>query len=163
MRDAFGGTFMIEIFLVFLLVFIGLTSVCVNYAKAFKVKDKIIDYLESNEITNVGNMTVKQEDNMQSFFDKEIIGNMNYVKQLGDYQCGNALYCNNGIKIELAGKSNNNNGVEGVYYRVTTYFGWDLPFMRVLLRLDGDNSNDENANLTGIWTISGETRLIVRE
>ena len=38
MRDAFGGAFMIKLFLVFLAIYIGFTAVAVNYAKAFKVK-----------------------------------------------------------------------------------------------------------------------------
>ena len=38
MRDAFGGTFMIQIFLVFILIYISFTALALNYAKAFKAK-----------------------------------------------------------------------------------------------------------------------------
>ena len=50
MRDAFGGTFMIQVFLVFILIYISFTALALNYAKAFKVKNKVIDYLENTEI-----------------------------------------------------------------------------------------------------------------
>ena len=53
MRDAFGGAFMIKIFLVFIIIYVGFTALSLNYAKAFKVKNKIIDYLEVNEITGL--------------------------------------------------------------------------------------------------------------
>ena len=53
MRDAFGGTFMIQIFIVFILVYISFTALALNYAKAFKVKNFIVDYLEEEEIMNL--------------------------------------------------------------------------------------------------------------
>ena len=47
MRDAFGGAFMIKIFIVFIFVYICLTAMALNYAKAFKVKNEIITYYKS--------------------------------------------------------------------------------------------------------------------
>ena len=41
MRDAFGGAFMIKIFLIFIIVYVCFTALARNYAKAFKVKNKI--------------------------------------------------------------------------------------------------------------------------
>ena len=53
MRDAVGGTFMIKIFLIFLALYIIFVGVAVNYAKAFRVKNRIINIIEQNEgITN---------------------------------------------------------------------------------------------------------------
>ena len=46
MRDAFGGSFMIMIFLVFIMVYISFTAVALSYAKAFKVKNAVIDFTE---------------------------------------------------------------------------------------------------------------------
>ena len=37
MRDAFGGEFMLRIFLIFILIYILFTAVVLNYAKAFKL------------------------------------------------------------------------------------------------------------------------------
>ena len=47
MRDAFGGAFMIKVFLVFIFIYIVFTSLALNYAKAFKVKNTIVNYLEN--------------------------------------------------------------------------------------------------------------------
>ena len=50
MRDAFGGEFMIRLFLVFIFIYIMFSAVSLNYAKAFRLKNSVIDYLEKNEI-----------------------------------------------------------------------------------------------------------------
>ena len=36
MRDAFGGAFSIQIFLIFILIYVSFIAVSLNYAKAFK-------------------------------------------------------------------------------------------------------------------------------
>jgi hypothetical protein len=168
MRDAFGGAFMIKLFLVFIAIYIGFTAVALNYAKAFKVKNKIIEYLESSEISNLDNMDATQMLAMQDFIDKEILGNMNYnvnhlnicssVKKTDDAGNTIAVCHNSGIVIEEVTKATN---TEGVYYRVSTYVGWSIPFLNGLLSLNGNNAKRDVP--VGVWKISGETRLIVNE
>ena len=48
MRDAVGGTFMIKLILVFLAVYIIFMGAALNYAKAFRVKNKVMDIIEQN-------------------------------------------------------------------------------------------------------------------
>lgn len=166
MRDAFGGAFMIKLFLVFIAIYIGFTAVALNYAKAFKVKNKIIEYLESSEISNLNNMDASEMLAMQDFIDREILGNMNYnVNHLNICQnvdtkddAGNiiAVCHDSGIVIEEVEKAKN---TEGVYYRVSTYVGWSIPFLNNLLALNGNNA--KRAVPIGVWQISGETRLII--
>ena len=167
MRDAFGGAFMIKIFLVFIAIYIGFTAVALNYAKAFKVKNRIIEYLESSEISNL-NMYVSQRLEIENFINNEILGDMNYnvndldicssVKEEDD--AGNIIaVCHEaGIVIEQIAKATN---TEGVYYRVSTYVGWSIPFLNKLLSLNGNNASRPVP--AGVWQISGETRLIVNE
>ena len=165
MRDAFGGAFMIKIFIVFIFVYICLTAMALNYAKAFKVKNAVIEYLESNEIYNVTNMTAEELMTMDDFFNKELVGKRGY--NVSSYQvCDNIIYdelqnkyCHpSGIVIEETGSAEN---TEGIYYTVTTYMNWGIPFLNKILALGGDNK-DEN-EVTGLWKISGQTRLIVRD
>lgn len=154
MRDAFGGAFMIKLFLVFIIIYVSFTALALNYAKAFKVKNKIIEYIETNETVDFSNMTAVELMDMQSFFDNEIHGNMNYFATLN---CsGSEIYCQNGIKIEEKGSATN---TTGKYYRVTTAFGWNINFFNVISALD----NKQNQAPIGLWQISGETRLIVHE
>lgn len=49
MREAIGGIFMIKLMMIFLVLFTGLLSVAYQYAKAFKAKNVIIDYIEKYE------------------------------------------------------------------------------------------------------------------
>jgi len=170
MRDAFGGAFMIQIFLVFILIYICFTAVALNYAKAFKVKNAVIDYLESNEISSLENLTASELDEMDKFFQEEILGNMNYnisgqdICQIRGIQERNETgkkiaHCEElGIIIRESGEADN---TEGVYYTVSTYVGWSIPFLNALLGLNGNNRQQEVP--IGMWEISGQTRLIVSE
>ena len=49
MREAFGGTFTIQLILLFLAIYIAFIAVALNYAKAFRVKNQIINIIEQNE------------------------------------------------------------------------------------------------------------------
>lgn len=175
MRDAFGGTFMIQIFLIFILIYIGFTAVALNYAKAFKVKNAVIDYLENSEISNLENLTASQLDEMERFFQEEILGNMNYNLSGQDIchtrgikernEAGKKIaHCEDlGIIIQQSNIDETGNiikgNTEGVYYTVSTFVGWSIPFLNKLLALNGNNQQKET--IMGVWEISGQTRLIV--
>lgn len=155
MRDAFGGAFMIQIFLVFILIYVSFTALALNYAKAFKVKNRIIEYIETNEQVNISDMTAQELINMETFFEEEIHGKMNYY---GSLECTNTeeeKYCKNGIQI-VEQKSGTN--TIGKYYKVTTSFGWSIQFFNVINKISG--KPDKEAPFSN-WKISGETRLIV--
>lgn len=168
MRDAFGGAFMIKLFLIFIFIYICFTAVALNYAKAFKVKNKVIDYLESNEITDLNSLTASQLNVMNLYFEEEVLGNMNYNVsehnicsgiQTKDYTGKTVALCHDsGIVIRQTGKADN---TEGVYYTVSTYVGWSIPFLNKLLELNSNNKEEDT--VSGLWRIAGETRLIVNE
>lgn len=170
MRDAFGGAFMIRLFLVFIFIYMFFTAIALNYAKAFKVKNKVIDYLEDNEIVDVAGQNAVMSEAMTAYFEKELLGELNYRVSTNSMDCTtqgqdayvHLAYCQDGIKITQidSGKAKNNDGM-GVYYRVETYFTWNIPFLRYLLALDNDNNGGTNRNEMGRWKISGETRTII--
>lgn len=180
MRDAFGGTFLISVFLVFILIYISFTALSLNYAKAFKVKNAVIDYLENSEIIDLSNLTANQINMMDQYFQDEVLGYHNYnlssmdlcnsnggdSKLLTNAEGKTIGYCHNsGVLIVQSNIDKTGNTIkgntEGVYYTVSTYVGWSLPFLNNLLKLNG-NSKQEEAP-TGMWEISGQTRLIVNE
>lgn len=165
MRDAFGGTFMLQVFLVFIAVYICFTAMALNYAKAFKVKNAVIDYLENKEITNLNSLSASQIDAMNKYFDQEVLGNMNYnlseqkiCDRIQTKEMGRVIaYCHDsGIVIRESARAEN---TEGIYYTVSTYIGWSMPFLNKLLALNGNNEEQEVP--IGFWEISGQTRLIV--
>ena len=63
MRDAFGGEFMIRLMMVFIVVYVGFGAISLNYAKTFRLKNKIIDIIEQESITsdNVFTSEVKKK------------------------------------------------------------------------------------------------------
>lgn len=49
MRDAIGGTFMLRIFIVFIVLYIIFMCFAVSYAKTFRLKNGVIDILEQSQ------------------------------------------------------------------------------------------------------------------
>ena len=104
----------------------------------------------------------------EKFLTDEILGNMNYnliernicdkINMTND--AGRQVaHCNQlGIVIREAGKAKN---TKGMYYEVSTYVGWSLPFLNNILTFGG-RADDEDV-IQGLWKISGETRVVVRE
>lgn len=122
MRDAFGGAFMFKIILVFLAVYISFMAVALNYAKAFRVKNQIINIIEQYE-----GYDKKSSNNTEV---KDIIGeyldNMGYNIQI---QCNNVNQTNScdtrGYRVETI------NTTKGTYYAVETYIRLELPFLNI--------------------------------
>lgn len=164
MRDAFGGTFMIQLLIIFIIIYIGFTAVALNYAKAFKAKNAVIEYLEQNEISSLNDLNVQVETAMLDYIHKEVVGNLNYIQSLSDSECVNTnkrrCYNDVGIVIEQITPSESNRNKLGTYYRVTTYFGYDISFFKILQTQNGTN---DGQRVTGKWTIVGETRPIAYE
>lgn len=188
MRDAFGGAFMIKIFIVFIIIYICFIAVALNYAKAFKAKNKIIDYLESEEIMDLNNLEGREEAALEEFFETEILGNMNYkintenmcdgINQYDELGRRVAICSNIGIvirQIKAIDELNETDEIDtdeidiyypakqtkGAYYTVSTYIGWSGGFINNILALD-NKSNTEDT-ISGYWKISGQTRLIINE
>ena len=160
MRDAFGGVFMIKLFIVFIIIYVGFTAVALNYAKAFKAKSIVIEYLENNEISDLDHMSAYAENEMCNYFENEIVGKLNYVFPVNHQNGLEDNRCYNDIGISIVEMNSGGRNKLGVYYKVTTYFGFQLPFFDRLFRLSGRSGGDD---LVGVWRIVGETRPIAFE
>ena len=145
MREAFGGAFTIKLMLIFLAIYIAFIAVALNYAKAFRVKNKIIDIIEQNEGIDSYNDTKEGS----------VIGGINsYLNTVGYYvnlaniknnnteniNCYDRGYC---IEETTAPVTD---GITSKYYKVTTYININFPFFKL------------NFNIP----ITGETRKIER-
>ena len=62
MRDAFGGVFTMNFMLVFIFIFVAFSAISLNYAKAFRLKNSIIDFVEENEIVNLSDIDAKTDE-----------------------------------------------------------------------------------------------------
>lgn len=162
MRDAFGGTFMIQLLIIFIIIYTGFTAIALNYAKAFKAKNTVIEYLEQNEISSLEDITAQAETAMTDYFESEIVGKLNYKQTLTTCTNTERRKCFNdiGIVIDQIVPPENKRNKLGTYYRVTTYFGYDISFFKILQTQNGTN---DGKPVFGKWTIVGETRPIAYE
>lgn len=130
MRDAFGGTFMIKLMLIFLAVYIAFIAVALNYAKAFRVKNKIIDIIEQNEGMKESDFKNTSGSNLEGVTGEinEYLGRISYfVKLDDDDKAGHGVCFDKGFCIyEFEPTS----GVEmnTKYYKVTTFVRIEFPF-----------------------------------
>lgn len=157
MRDAFGGEFMIRLFLVFIVIYVAFAAVSLNYAKAYRVKNKVISYLEENDITDLASL------NCDGSLAK-VIENSSYHKTCNN---GNgptyddtqrvSTYCCNGVVIEANENINNHYN-----YTVNTYADWNVGALNMILTFDQQQQNS-GSYVTGTWQISGEANVYARK
>lgn len=165
MRDAFGGIFMIKVLLVFVFIYVAFTAISLNYAKAFRVKNKVIDYVEKNDITTLDNRTMAiacQENGELSTILKKSQYNKSCINGNGVTYSeeGQAIgFCCNGIVIEK------NLDLSDKYYQVynvKTYADWDIGALNLILAVGGKNKNS-GTYVKGYWEISGEAKVVIRK
>lgn len=187
MRDAFGGVFTMNFLLVFIFIYVALTAVSLNYAKAFKVKNAVIDVIEQQEVTDLDKYLgigsyfgsgVEALDILNQELDKlsyyktcDQIGYTEGINVRSDNRVVQNFqnlfredeYCYRGVVIlenrreEVAGTDS-----EIVYYTVETYANWNLGALNKLLALAGRSQNSESV-LNGLWKISGEAKVVVKK
>ena len=137
MKEGFGGTFMIYVLLVFLAVYIVFVAVAFNYARAFKVKNKIIDYIEQNE----GIRDYNNKNGIMNDIDS-YLASVSYLANISENDCpGYDFVGKRGYCIDRVGTIN-----EG-YYRVVVFFEISIPII-------------DDFSIT--VPVKGETRKIVR-
>ncbi len=151
MRDAFGGVFSIQFLLVFLAIIICIVAIIMNYAKVFRVKNKVIDYIEQYQ-----GYTTNAQEKIDDYLtginyhvrlsnkDKQNASNNNYpsiVTNPNNLEVGDT-YCDNHNYGYCVTKTSNK---KGNYYLVTVYLNFNFPAVNI------------NFNLP----IRGETRVLM--
>ena len=166
MRDAFGGIFMIRLLLVFIVIYVAFTAISLNYAKAFRVKNKVISYLEENDVIDLesffsdgsGNGVSGLETILTDLKYNVMCDNGNGVINQDDVDKGDRpSYCYHGVLISEADSSVNN----VIHYDVTTFSSWNLGALNMFLALAGKSQNSEHV-IGGVWEITGEAKVVKR-
>ncbi len=153
MRESQGATFLFQIVIVFVLLFTGYLCLSINYARAFRVKDEVVNIVERNK----GYVDVTQ---------KEVAA---YLKKVGyrtTGKCDNDIDDQNGpyTAYDANGESQGtgNKGVfcmrkvvsnsgddetpTRVYYQVQVFYRLDLPIFSdtFVFKASGDSYQIEN-------------------
>ncbi len=138
MRDAFGGAFMLKMILVFIGIYVAFIAVAISYAKAFRVKNQIINYIEQYE----GWDTEIDHDHIQPYLQK-----MSYYVNVSTGEACYASGLTDGCDVEDSphGKLDHNMAAcgergycianrtepgKGTYYIVTTFLQIQFPFFK---------------------------------
>ena len=182
MRDAFGGVFTMNMLLVFIFIFIAFSAISLNYAKAFRVKNAVIDYIEQNEIVDLDDyfstnfwhgiqdaigIRTKNPEKLDA-----ILSKLNYNKTCDslNYQEGKRIttsegegYCYKGVLIiEKELEAIQGTKSQAKYYQVVTYADWSLGALNKLLALAGQRE-DSQSILRGAWQIKGEAKVVEKK
>jgi len=134
MKDAIGATWLMGIVLVFVVLFSGFLAFAVNYSKAFKVKNEIINILEKN---------MNYDQQTQEQIEKYLI-DIGYDYSGDKVTCPKDIYgseiTTNSNKITDGIKKNNycikasdtvevNEKTAATTYKVTTFVMVDMPLI----------------------------------
>ena len=145
MRDSVGGTFMIYVLIIFLSVYIVFVAVAFNYARAFRVKNKVLDIIEQNE----GIQEMENSNNLQGIT-SGVFGQINdyRVNDIGESNCKGYDYINEdrGYCIAKIDQNSSIDGITSSYYKVRTFVYIEFPFLKLKFTIP----------------VNGETRRIER-
>ena len=155
MRDAIGGVFSLQIILVFVILVNGYMAYSVNYTRAFRVKNQIINIVVENEGVSEGDNAAKRISSLVktagyglSSVQQEFVRNNNNVD--GWYCNGQDGYC-----IKCFDNTGDNTitsddaSYRGVYYGVKTYVNMDIPILNRIF-----------TGLPDILAVKGETKTV---
>ena len=131
MREAIGGTWIFSIVIVFIVLFTSFLAISVNYSKAFKVKNGIINIIEKKE--GVSDSTVAEiSDYLNSVGYLVYSSCPDYVSsQSSEGAHGFEASNTNSRKFKycIAKTEDTNGNIKKTYYKVTVFFRVDLPIM----------------------------------
>ena len=132
MRDSVGGTFMIYVLLIFLAIYITFVAVAFNYARAFRVKNKVIDIIEQNEgmsDADFNNLSGKNSVGVAGQIN-EYLNSVSYYINLTDNNkngrgtCFERGYCVSEYSTKV-------DEMTAKYYKVTTFVRLEIPFLEL--------------------------------
>lgn len=179
MRESIGGAWLTGIVITFLALFAAFLTYAINYTKAFRVKDRIIQLIEENEgytyannesgfsTINSSNDDLLEEGSTESkifYFIKKVGYNYEALDSCeantltGTEQYG---YC---IEKHCAHYENS----DRVYYKVTSYIALTIPVINISIKIpisgetttlyfdrSGMNTSEKDNQCYGFETIGG--------
>lgn len=142
MREAIGGTWLTQLIILFMLIFVAFLALSLNYTKAFKVKNELLSIIEKREGLTSGpegsieiinnylkanNYRVTKSCEQGSYGVSDLNG---YSAELVTGNAKKYYYCVSKIKAP----STNNEGK--VFYKVNIFFYFNLPVLGDIFRFD---------------------------
>ena len=144
MRDAFGGAFSIKLMLIFLMLYVSFMCVAINYARAFRVKNRIINIIEQYEGYNAYN-----QGTVDSLIDNYLNDTGYHVEytDVSDVSSCTSLQGHGYCIVQME-----SNPEYPEYYKVETYMVFSLPIIDTFtglsfpIRIQGETRRIEKLN-----------------
>ena len=144
MRDAIGQVFTLQIILAFVLLINGYMAYSVNYTRAFRVKNQIINIVEQYE--GVTNDEAKEKINAYvQQMNYEVSNTLINNKRSEGYECFKEGWC---YKENNVSTADGDGQRTGKYYTIVTFVNIDIPVINKII------------GLGQFLSVSGETRTI---
>lgn len=150
MRESIGGTWIMGIVMLFIVLFASFLALSINYTKAFRVKNEIINIIEKHEGYTTGdNINGETSGSSSLSTEAEILqylDGMGYDKNM-KVACPTNIYGSkpptprNGICVRQIG-----NDGEPAYYKVTSFVHIELPLgmLRINVPVSGETKTIHN-------------------
>lgn len=137
MKDAFGSTAMLYLLLIFLFLYTVFMAIALNYAKAFRVKNKVIDIVEQNEGIRDTGWANTSPGSVISDIDFYLDSVNYYVEGVDKNKYGPTCY-DRGYCISK--KTATVDGLTSEYYQVTTFVKLDFPLidLKIIVPIRGE-------------------------
>ncbi len=161
MREAIGGAFTLEVIIVFMILVNSYLAFSVNYTRAFRVKNAVIDLIENYEgFPNNADLSCTSNKGTDDFSGKLCAIVRRYGYNSAEYAKGDCqgLKVPEGITnlglcviphVNTRGDEELNKAYQGVYYTVYSYINIDLPILRDILPF-----------MPNLFRITGDTNMI---
>ena len=149
MREQIAGTWLTQLIIIFMLIFVAFLALSLNYTKAFKVKNELLTIIEKREglttgsdgsIAIINNYLKANNYGVTKSCEEGSYGVSNLNNDTAEYVTSNAkkyFYCVSKIKSP----SSNNQGK--VYYRVNIFFYFNLPVLGDIFKFDVNGSSGD--------------------
>lgn len=140
MREAIGASWIMIIVLTFIALFSGYLALSINYSKAFRVKDGIVDRLEKHSGPNTDSIediyNLMSEINYNSKGSCDLLDNETRVEFIGvnknmvtkNPHNGEYNYC-----VSKVNAYNPSGQMTSAYYKVVVFFSLSFPIFEELL------------------------------
>ena len=150
MRESFGGAFMLKLAIIFIVIYISFMAVTINYAKAFRVKNQVINIVEQYQFTGRNDQeTIDKIDDYLKGVPYNFSGDNSLEEKCQEIagptkvESGDYTYTANGACI-IGNGALGEFGNSSRYYKVVTFINIDFSFFNIKMNIP----------------ISGETKVI---
>ncbi len=131
MRESIGNAYLLGIIAFFVVIIMLFFSASMNYTRAFKVKNRIINIIETNKTYNNGEVKTEIDRTLGDM--KYRIANNASCKQEGRFENAKLVNQTIGTSTYRYCIYEFNSKDRGKYYGVVTYMYFDIPLLNVTL------------------------------